>query len=431
MLLLKSLLWTVSIGYALAFIAPSNCLVRRAGNATPLAGRENKHKAVGNNEEVLTKDDDKRRPPLVESQLEEISYRRQHMEQAINADPAARAALWDLRGKMEQDVSVDQLLSTLAQEVADQQDLLSTEASIILERCPKLTALAKEGTLVDALVEAGMSWDEDGYFLLTLRDEVMKELDTPWDVAVKKWRQKALAVEKYGSTNPVYVASIYTYMVNTCLRQKKWNVAYDAMAYAGVLSAGPFFLSEVDIGSMAPALVLDLDKMAAYIAEKILDMDLDAWRRLGGDAEAGAGTVGNNKPGVGIEERNFAQNEDSTSVMAGLRVQDMTLAATRVALRMILTKMADGDFAKGADIVLLCSARADTSTLGELLLPPRPVIALLALDFPLPLPVDGAGGDALSKESVSILGIDRGRPIVIRGADAMDWLEDIGGVDKM
>lgn len=54
---------------------------------------------------------------------------------------------------------------------------------------------------------------------------------------------------------------------------------------------------------------------------QILDIDLDVWRRRGGDQAAGAGTVGNNKPGVGIEERNFSQDERSVSHSAALRVQ--------------------------------------------------------------------------------------------------------------
>lgn len=54
---------------------------------------------------------------------------------------------------------------------------------------------------------------------------------------------------------------------------------------------------------------------------QILDIDLDVWRRRGGDLTAGAGTVGNNKPGVGIEERNFSQNDESASHLAALRVQ--------------------------------------------------------------------------------------------------------------
>lgn len=59
---------------------------------------------------------------------------------------------------------------------------------------------------------------------------------------------------------------------------------------------------------------------------QILDIDLDVWRRRGGDLAAGADTVGNNKPGVGIEERNFSQNDDSASHVAALRVQVTRLA---------------------------------------------------------------------------------------------------------
>lgn len=54
---------------------------------------------------------------------------------------------------------------------------------------------------------------------------------------------------------------------------------------------------------------------------KILDMDLDIWRRRGGDLDAGKNTVGNDKPGVGIEERYFSQDESSVTHLAALRVQ--------------------------------------------------------------------------------------------------------------
>lgn len=40
-------------------------------------------------------------------------------------------------------------------------------------------------------------------------------------------RQKALAVEKYRSTNPTANAVVYTYMTNCCCRQGMWEVAYD------------------------------------------------------------------------------------------------------------------------------------------------------------------------------------------------------------
>lgn len=50
-------------------------------------------------------------------------------------------------------------------------------------------------------------------------------------------------------------------------------------------------------------------------------MDLDVWRRRGGDLSAGQDTVGNRKPGVGIEESNFSQDDNSASHLAALRVQ--------------------------------------------------------------------------------------------------------------
>ncbi|CAM9265555.1 unnamed protein product [Discosporangium mesarthrocarpum] len=341
-------------------------------------------------------------------------------------EPRARAALWDLRGQVDMKSSPTEIVRTVATQIALGQGLLSTEANILLDSCPALMELAREGALEGSLQRYGMSRtnSNEEYFLATLVDEVIPELDTSWDVAVKKWRQKALAVEKYRSINPMYVSSVYTFMVNTCIRQRMWEVAYDAMAYAGLLTTGPFFVSAVDIGASAPAVVLDLDKMAAYIAEKILDMDLDAWRRIGGDLEAGKGVVGNNRPGVGIEERNFAQIEESVSLASALRVQDMTLAAARVALRKLIKNMSEGSYAKGADIIMLCSVKTGTASLGDLLLLPRAVIAILALDFSHPLPVDGVAGERLANQPITAkaLGMDRGMPIVVRGADVMDWL---------
>lgn len=40
-------------------------------------------------------------------------------------------------------------------------------------------------------------------------------------------RKKALAVEKYRNTNPTACAAVYTNMVNCCVRQGMWEVAYD------------------------------------------------------------------------------------------------------------------------------------------------------------------------------------------------------------
>ncbi|CAM9750829.1 unnamed protein product, partial [Hapterophycus canaliculatus] len=197
------------------------------------------------------------------------------------------------------------------------------QASVILQRCPRITEAARSGELLVALPSAaGTAVAEGGEFLRrNLEKEVVAELDTPWAVSVKKWRQKALAVEKYRSTNPTANAVVYTSMTNCCLRQGMWEVAYDALTYAGLMSAGPFFVSRKDLGLGGLSLLLDMDKMACYVAEKILDIDLDVWKRRGGDLTAGAGTVGNNKPGVGIEERNFSQNDDSASHLAALRVQ--------------------------------------------------------------------------------------------------------------
>lgn len=44
-----------------------------------------------------------------------------------------------------------------------------------------------------------------------------------------------------------------------------------ALTYAGLMSAGPFFVSREDVGLGlgSPSVVLDLDKMACYVAEKV------------------------------------------------------------------------------------------------------------------------------------------------------------------
>lgn len=42
-----------------------------------------------------------------------------------------------------------------------------------------------------------------------------------------------------------------------------------ALTYAGLMSAGPFFVSRKDVGLGNPSLVLDVDKMACYVAEKV------------------------------------------------------------------------------------------------------------------------------------------------------------------
>ncbi|CAM9287604.1 unnamed protein product [Ectocarpus sp. 12 AP-2014] len=213
-----------------------------------------------------------------------------------------------------------------------------------------------------------------------------------------------------------------------------------ALTYAGLMTAGPFFVSRMDLGLGSPTIVLDMDKMGCYVAEKILDIDLDVWRRRGGDEAAGAGTVGNNKPGVGIEERNFSQDERSVSHSAALRVQDMTLAAGRVALRKLRAELRHSGDGEGAgSVVILASATTNAQHLGELLLPVRAIETLLSLDFFRPVKTDvGMGqqlavGDAAGA-AVEALGLLPGgsSPIVISGDALEDWLaqpDDVKGED--
>lgn len=47
------------------------------------------------------------------------------------------------------------------------------------------------------------------------------------------------------------------------------RVAITALTYAGLMTAGPFFVSHKDLGLGSPSLVLDMDKMGCYVAEKV------------------------------------------------------------------------------------------------------------------------------------------------------------------
>lgn len=47
------------------------------------------------------------------------------------------------------------------------------------------------------------------------------------------------------------------------------RVAMAALTYAGLMTAGPFFVSRKNLGLGNPSLVLDMDKMGCYVAEKV------------------------------------------------------------------------------------------------------------------------------------------------------------------
>eukprot|EP00903_Cladosiphon_okamuranus_P010791 g10197.t1 len=366
--------------------------------------------------------------------VEEEPWRRESVQEE---QEASMEGLRKLRRQIDEGLPATQTMGTLVNDVIVRgQELLTTEVSVILQRCPRFTEAAKGGELAAVLSSPATKRAESDFLLLGLEKEVVAELDTPWAASIKKWRQKALAVEKYRSTNPTANAVVYTYMTNCCLRQGMWEVAYDALTYAGLMSAGPFFVSRKDVGLRGASVVLDMDKMACYVAEKILDIDLDVWRRRGGDLTAGAETVGNNKPGVGIEERNFSQNDDSASHLAALRVQDMTLTAGRVALRKIRADLRDSAAAQaeaGADasensLVVLASATTKALHLGELLLPVRAIETLLALDFAQSVRADVGLGQRLAEDAAVAAGgaLDllqgASSPVVVSGDALKGWL---------
>lgn len=64
---------------------------------------------------------------------------------------------------------------------------LSRQASVVLQRCPRLTEAAEAGQLLAGLSGAGGAGGE--YLALNLEKEVIAELHTPWAVSVKKWRR--------------------------------------------------------------------------------------------------------------------------------------------------------------------------------------------------------------------------------------------------
>lgn len=64
------------------------------------------------------------------------------------------------------------------------------KASVILQRCPRLAEAAKAGELLAGLSSSAntRAGGESEFLLVNLENEVVAELDTPWDVSVKKWR---------------------------------------------------------------------------------------------------------------------------------------------------------------------------------------------------------------------------------------------------
>lgn len=70
------------------------------------------------------------------------------------------------------------------------------------------------------------------------------------------------------------------------LALRVWRVSLlahsTALAYAGLMTAGPFFVSRKDAGLGRPATILDVDKMSCYVAEKVTGSTLFlCWRTRG------------------------------------------------------------------------------------------------------------------------------------------------------
>ncbi|CAM9375578.1 unnamed protein product, partial [Laminaria digitata] len=196
--------YTRSNPAALAVMAPRARGVTRA-SALTASGQ-------GDDAAAASTAGDSQRPPRVGGEAEGVS----------------KAGLRALRRQIDDRAPASETIGTLVNDViVGGQEMLTTEASVILQRCPRLTEAAETGELLAGLSASTRTGAEAEFLLQNLDKEVVAELHTPWAKSVKKWRQKALAVEKYRSTNPTANAAVYTYMTNCCLREGMWEVAYD------------------------------------------------------------------------------------------------------------------------------------------------------------------------------------------------------------
>lgn len=256
-------------------------------------------------------------------------------------------------------------------------DGLCSELYSIIEGFPPIRGLADEDhpRLLSMLQSAGMP--EDSYTMSALKKEILPEISCTWEVAVKKWRQKALAVEKYRCTYPQAVAGVYTFMANTCLMRGRGSVAYEALSYSGIVPAGPSYVSRRVLRNGEQAVILDLDRKTIFIAEQILDYDLNRWRKL-----AGATTTATSSQVVGVEESNFWQNDDAFTHTAALRIRDVVLASMRVALRHMI--WSNDEFASCQKLIVLAGGCTKQSEgLDEIVCPKEAVERILWIDAEL------------------------------------------------
>eukprot|EP00638_Chattonella_subsalsa_P009631 CAMPEP_0117752784 /NCGR_PEP_ID=MMETSP0947-20121206/11826_1 /TAXON_ID=44440 /ORGANISM="Chattonella subsalsa, Strain CCMP2191" /LENGTH=337 /DNA_ID=CAMNT_0005571521 /DNA_START=160 /DNA_END=1173 /DNA_ORIENTATION=+ len=287
--------------------------------------------------------------------------------------------------------------------------LLETDLMVAIQHKKELKDLFSSGTLLSSMEEAGLSPESFAYSVLS--KEIEPNRDLSWEESVLKWRRKALAVEKYRVVDPAYVASVYTWMTNFCIEKGEWTVAYDALQYAGIPPVGPFFVKTVESSSGNPVVAINLDKIGSYITEMILDMDLEAWAKRSSLGEGAYVTRLNKDTGVGVEEWNFAQNDQAYSYSTALRIQDMVLAVMRVSVRKVLAEIKDGTmFQENSDVILLSHNFRGHKEYREFCPAQQVVSGILRSDFKIQ--PDGSGVN-LADEANAELGIEDGQAICI------------------
>jgi len=261
--------------------------------------------------------------------------------------------------------SATDALSTLLE---SPESLLSTDLHIMRDAASRR---GDEAAFRSALLTtAGDAWGTRGSVDATVVDGVLREVEKPtgWEDAVRRWRRKTQgSAFKYRITNPVGTAGVYTWMVNVLVHHGQWETARDALTYAGLIPAGPFFVKPASaFGLSAPGdpPVYHLDRLALYVAESMLDVDIGSGQRDG------------EKRVTGLEELHCGQMDEAASVEGAAAVKDMAYAAARVGLRDLCH-----DRREHETILIACQTSEGLNRAPSLLLSREHVLSLVERDM--------------------------------------------------
>jgi len=277
-------------------------------------------------------------------------------------------------------------------------DFLATELYMIVNKYPYLLEQLRSGALAEAFTAAGLG---EGSPSFTNLGYVKRHLDTPWEDVILKWRMKALEHEQFRVEDPAFVAAVYTWMANVCLARGKPEVAYDALQYAGVPPLAPFLFQAHTTPSGEETLVFNLDRLTTYVAETILDIDLEDW-------------VGHSEQKEQGEDAYKNAGEDARSPETAMKIQDMVLSTFRVSLWKLQANIQNGKINAGRRFLILCNNWKGSEKFEEITPPPGAVEDIIAID--VPEAVWGPRGDAASDIISSLkddLGIEHGAPIIV------------------